>query len=335
MSRSRYFVIRTLQTVFMMWALLTFLFFLFRAMPGSFVDIMMAEGANPEAIAQFEKKWNLNDPLYIQYWKYLVNFITLDVGTSIQFGANIWTYTRMKIFNTLILAIPAITTAYALATLIGSYMGTNRGSRSEKFGVISLTTLSSFPAFVLGIFVVIIFALKLNFFPSSGMIPPEVSLRFEDAPWWRPYLTTAFFSHYILPFSVIIFRFLMGPTMIMRTSVVEVLGQDFIYYQEVSGLPTSNRLRHITKHSIIPVLTLYPIQLAQAISGLVVLELIFNWPGIGHALVQAVLARDFPVAQFVFFVSASLVIISNFLVDIAYGIIDPRISVEGEGEAAN
>jgi peptide/nickel transport system permease protein len=116
----------------------------------------------------------------------------------------------------------------------------------------------------------------------------------------------------------------------MRTSVVEVMGQDFIYYHKVTGLPYISKLKHIGKHAILPVITLYPVSMTRAISGLVLIELVFNWPGIGFALVQGVLQRDFPVVQFVFFITAAMVVIANFGVDLLYGIIDPRISVEGD-----
>ena len=88
------------------------------------------------------------------------------------------------------------------------------------------------------------------------------------------------------------------------------------------------QLRHIGKHSILPVITVYPISMTRAISGLVLIELVFNWPGIGLALVDAVLARDFPVVQFVFFLTAAFVILANFVIDVLYGVIDPRIDVE-------
>lgn len=329
MSRLRFFAIRTVQTIIMLWLVITFLFFLFRLMPGDFTDIMLQQGADPDAVDRFIEEWGLDQPLYMQYYAYLTNFVLLDVGNSLQFRTPVIDFVRMRIFNTLILAVPAITTGYVIATLLGSLLGQRRGTRFEKFGIVGLISIGAFPGFVLGIFGIIIFSIYLGLVPSSGMIPSSVYAAHADAPWWRPYLTTEFAHRYILPFLVVAFATgFVGPTLIMRTSVVEVKGQDFMYYQKVSGLPYRNRLRHLAKHSIIPVITLYPISLAQAISGLVIIELIFNWPGIGFALVQAVLARDFPVAMFVFFVVAAAVIIANFLVDIIYGIIDPRISVE-------
>jgi peptide/nickel transport system permease protein len=296
-------------------------------MPGSFVDIMLFGGANQETIQAFKTKWGLNQPLYIQYWEYLINFLQLEMGTSLQFREPVIDFVRMKIFNTLILAAPGITVGYLLGSVIGTVMGNLRGSRFERYGIITLITVGSFPGFFIGIILILIFAVWLNIFPTSGMLSPTVSAQFADAAWWRPYLTQDFAFHYVLPFSAVVLRFLYSPTMVMRTSVVEVMGQDFNYYNRVSGLPYAKRLKHLGRHAILPVITLYPVSMTRAISGLVLIEVVFNWPGIGFALVQAVLSRDFPVVQFVFFITAAIVIISNFAVDIIYGIIDPRISV--------
>jgi len=114
----------------------------------------------------------------------------------------------------------------------------------------------------------------------------------------------------------------------MRTSVVEILGQDFAYFQRATGLPKINRMKHLAKHASLPVITLYPVSMTRAIGGLVLLETVFNWPGIGLALIEAVLDRDIPVVQFVFFLVAAFVVFGNFVVDIVYGYIDPRISID-------
>ena len=327
MGRKRYMAVRTLQTVFILWFVMTFLFFFFRLLPGNYSDLMLFSGASEEAVAAFRARWGLDDPLYVQYIRYLVNFVQLDMGTSLQFKIPVIDYVKLKIFNTLILVGPAITIGYILGSALGTVFGYLRDTKLEQYGVLSLITLGAFPEFFLGIVFILIFASWLNLVPTSGMISSSVTLQYQDAAWWRPYLTTDFATHYILPFGVIVLRFLYTPTMVMRTSVVEVMGQDFVYYHKITGLPYAARLSHLAKHAVLPVITLYPVSMTRAISGLVLLEVVFNWPGIGFALVNAVLARDYPVVQFVFFMTAFFVIISNFVVDIVYGIIDPRITV--------
>jgi peptide/nickel transport system permease protein len=297
-------------------------------MPGSFLDNMVFSGASESYVRAFEEKWGLNDPLYVQYINYLWNFLHFDVGESLQYKTPVWDHVKMKLFNTLILAVPGITTAYILGSVFGTVVGNIRDSLAERGTVIGLITIGAFPEFFLAIVFIFVFSTVLGVLPSSGMISPELLREYADAPWYRPYLSVDFLAHYILPFAVIVSRGLMVPTLIMRTSVVEVSGQDFIDYHDATGLPYWKQLRHIGKHSILPVLTVYPISMTRAISGLVLIELVFNWPGIGLALVNAVLARDFPVVQFVFFLTAAFVILANFVIDIFYGVIDPRIDVQ-------
>jgi len=328
MSRARYFVVRTLQTVAMLFLILTFLFFFFRLMPGNYADIMTFQGVTGEQLQAFEAKWGLNDPLHVQYVDYVTNFVTGDVGTSLRLREPVWEAVKMKLFNSFILLAPGITLGYLIGTTLGTYLGTNRGSLSERVGVIGSIFIGTMPIFFLAIVLLMIFSGWLNWFPSSGMISAVNAAQFENSPWYARYLSADFALHYALPFTAVVIRYINLPALIMRTSVVEVLGQDFVYYHRVTGLPRLRQVRHIAKHASLPVITVYPISMTRAIGGLVLLEVVFNWPGIGYELVQAVLQRDFPVVQFVFFLIAAFVLVSNYLIDVLYGIIDPRVSVE-------
>jgi peptide/nickel transport system permease protein len=328
MTRARYLVYRTVQTVVMLWLVLTFLFFFFRLMPGSYTDLLVQGGATPETVAAFEERWGLNDPLHIQYVRYLINFIALDFGESLQFQQSVWEYVSRKIFNSLILVAPGITAGYLLGSSIGVFLGTNQGKATEKYGVLPIIFIGTIPLFFLGILFVILFAGVLDWFPTSGMLSPGTSAEFGDRSWWRVYLTGDFAYHYVLPFTAIAIRYSYLPSLIMRTSIVEVKNQGFTYYHRITGLSKRKRLKHLAKHASLPVITLFPVSMTRAIGGLVLIEIVFNWPGIGNALVRAVLARDFPVVQFVFFLVAAFVIIGNYLVDIVYGFVDPRVSVE-------
>lgn len=330
MSKARYYAFRTVQTVFMLWLAATLLFFLFRSMPGSFVDQMLFAGADPEVVEQFKEKWGLNDPLYIQYWRYITNLAVGETGQSLQFRQPVWEYVKMKIFNSFILVAPGITFAYLLGSLYGLIAGMNRGSILEKYGIVPIIFAGAFPTFVTSIFLIVIFASWLGWFPTGGLITAETRRLVSEAPWWRQYLTKDFLHHAALPFVAVVFRYLFLPSLIMRTSVFEVKGQGFTFYNRITGLPLLKRFRHIAKHASLPVITLYPVSMTRAIGGLVLIELVFNWPGIGNALVNGVLARDYPLVQFVFFLIAAFIIIANFLVDIIYGIVDPRISVASD-----
>lgn len=326
MSRAKYIGVRTVQTVFILWLVLSGLWVMFRLMPGDFTARMVNAGASPEAIAAVRERWGLNDPIYVQYWRYITNFVRLDVGESVVYGTDVWTFTKMKIFNTFILVAPGITFAYILGSAIGTVIGSSRGSLLEKWGLVPLIFSGSFPSFFTAILLILVFASTLNWFPTSGMLSPGI--RGEHVTWWTPYLTRNFAAHYVLPFTAVILRYLFMPSLIMRTSVVETKDKDFMEYHRLTGLPVVKRWRHLARHSSLPVITVYPVSMSRALGGLVLVETVFNWPGIGFTLVEAVLARDYPVVQFVFFIVAAFVIIANFFVDIVYGIIDPRVSID-------
>ncbi len=327
MSKNRYFAIRTLQTVFILWVVLSFLFILFRLMPGDFTTMMTASGATEQDVQAARDRWGLDDPLYMQYYNYILNLLTLNIGESTQYREPVWELVNTRIFNSVILVAPAITMGYILGSVIGTIFGSVRDSKYENYGLFTVISVGAVPEFLLGIMLIVIFALHFGFLPTSGMIHPDIYSQYAEEHWLRPYFTTNFLLHYILPFATIALRFTYEPTLIMRTSVTEVSNQAFNYYHRISGVQKGDRLKRLGNHAILPVITLFPISMMQAISGVVLVEMVFNWPGIGLLLVEAVIARDYPVVQFVFFLTAAFVILANFFVDIIYGVIDPRVSV--------
>jgi peptide/nickel transport system permease protein len=324
MSRARYFAIRTVQTVILFFFIVVFLFWLFRQMPGSYIDQLTFSGASPETVATLEEKWALNDPWYVQFYRFLEHMLNGNAGTSLSYRQPVIDVVKMRIFNTFILVAPAMITTYVLGVIIGTLMGTNRGSVFERYGNLAILSVGTIPSFFTAIVAIIIFASTLNWVPTSGMVSAGTTF---DGPWWRQYASVDFLHHYVLPFSVIILRYLFLPSLTMRTNVVEVLGQDFIDYHRMTGLPESKITRHVGKHAILPVVTIFPISMTRAIGGLILIETVFNWPGVGALLVETVVARDIPVVQFVFFLVAAFVLVANFAVDIFYGVIDPRVSV--------
>jgi peptide/nickel transport system permease protein len=327
MSRVRYFVKRTLLTVVLLWFVLTFLFALFRSMPGSMLDMLSASGASPETLEHLREAWGLDEPLHVQYVSYVTSVATGDLGQSIQYRQPVWSLVRMRLFNTFILVAPAITLAYILGTLYGLLAGIKRGSRFERYSPIPIIFAGSVPAFVTSIFLIVIFAGWFDLFPSGGLMSINLYNELQEIAWWRPYLSTNFAHHYVLPATAVVLRYLFLPSLMMRTSVVEVSDQPFAFYHRITGLPAAKRLKHIARHASLPVITMYPIGLARSLSGLVLIETVFNWPGVGAFLVDAVLVRDIPVMMFLFFMVAAFVIVGNYIVDVLYTLIDPRIDL--------
>lgn len=322
MSSLRYVAYKVGQLLLMFWAVLTFLFFLFRSLPGSFTDQFIFQGASPELVAELEAKWGLNEPLYVQYLNYITNFVQGDAGVSFQYRQPVIEVVQSGFMNTIVLALPPIICGYIFGVIVGSIMGTKRGSKLEEYGIIPLFVLGTVPSFFLAIFMVIVFAVWLGWFPTSGMSSTGTLSGFDL------YLSRDFLWHYTIPFTVIFMRYTFLPTVLMRTSVVDTMRQDFIFYQRVTGIPKIQRMRSVIKHSSIPLITMFPISMTQAVGGVVLVEFVFGWPGIGIELVNAVSARDYPLVQFIFFVIAAVVITLNTVVDVLYSMIDPRIETK-------
>ncbi len=329
MSRIRYFVRRTLVTGLLIVLVATALFLFFRFMPGDYTSLLIQQGMSPEQAERLQEKWGLDAPLYVQYFRYITNMLTADAGDSFRFGQPVWELVRPRILNSFILVAPAITATYVIGGLLGAVIGRYRGGLFEKSSIIGVSMFHSIPDFFLGILLIAAFSETVGLFPTSGMLSPQTSIMLQDQPYWARFLHLEFWMHYVLPFATITLYFMQYPALIMRNSVVEVSGQEFLHYHRLKGLPRLALLRKLIRHASLPVITLYPISLATSISGLVLIEVVFNWPGIGRLLVDSVLARDFPVIQFVFLVAAVWVILGNFLVDLLYGVIDPRVSVGG------
>jgi len=291
---------------------------------------MLYEGADPEFVDNLKKQYGLNKPLYEQYFLYLQNMLQLQAGHSLRFQQPVIDYVKWGVFNSFILIAPALTFSYIIAFFYGSLLGNRRGSFIEKFGIIPVVLAGSTPAFFISVFLVVIFSGGVfDWFPIAGMWEQSVARSYDS--WWGPYTSSSFFIHYILPFTAIVLRYTNTPTLIMRTSVVEVKGQAFMTYHRLTGLSSLNRFRHLAKHASLPIITLYPISLVKSLGGLVLIEMVFNWPGIGLTLVDSVFARDYPVVMFIFFIMAAFIIISNFVVDLVYSVIDPRVVVGESG----
>lgn len=333
MSRVRYFVRRSLVTLVLIFLVASALFIFFRLMPGDYTSLLIQQGMDAEQIQRVRAKWGLDAPFHVQYINYITNLLTGEAGQSFRYGRPVWDLVAPRILNSFILVAPAITATYIVGGLLGAVIGRYRGSLLEKSSIIGVSVFHSIPDFFLGILLIASFSETLGVFPTSGMLSTQTSIMMDSEPYWERFFLTEFWMHYTLPFLTIMLYFMQYPALIMRNSVVEVSGQEFLHYHRLKGLPKMALLRKLIRHASLPVITLYPITLATSISGLVLIEVVFSWPGIGRLLVDSVLARDFPVIQFVFLVAAVWVILGNFLVDMLYGVIDPRVSVEGgEGE---
>ena len=325
MGKASFVTRRILQLGVTFWAVGTVLFFLFRLMPGDPTSFIVSPQMTPEARQQVIASYGLDEPLYVQYVKFLQNALTLDFGQSFQANAPVQDVILTYLPNTLILMLTAFVIAYVLGITLGVLSGWYRGSRFERSTVITALVARSVPSFWVGLMVLWVFGAGLGVIPMSGM----ASLGTDSQSFLEMVFSVDFLQHLAAPALVLAYYFMGYPLLIMRSSMLEVLSEDFIDVCRAKGLTERTIMfRHAARNALLPIVTAAAIALGYAVGGSVLIETVFAWPGIGREMVRAVLRRDFPVAQGTFMVLAATIIILNFVADLVYGYLDPRVTYD-------
>lgn len=315
-------------------------FTLIRLIPGDPVEVMMGERRlDPAMHAAALKRLGLDKPLYAQYFDYVGNLLKGDLGVSVVSQRNVWDEFKALFPATLELALCAIILASVLGLIVGMIAAIRRGSIFDH-GVMGLSlTGYSMPIFWWGLLLIMLFSAQLRWTPVSGRlsllfdVPPETGFMLIDA--WiaeqaNPRINQGAFldaiKHLILPSIVLATIPLAVIARMTRSSVLEVLREDYVRTARAKGLsPTRIVLVHILRNALIPVLTVIGLQVGTLMGGAVLTETIFSWPGVGKWLIDAISRRDYPVVQNGILLIATLVILTNFVVDILYGVVNPRI----------
>lgn len=315
-------------------------FTLIRLIPGDPVEVMMGERKlDPAMHAAALKRLGLDKPLYAQYFDYVGDLLTGDLGVSVVSQRNVWDEFKALFPATLELALCAIILASVLGLTVGMIAAMRRGSIFDH-GVMGISlTGYSMPIFWWGLLLIMLFSAQLGWTPVSGRlsllfdVPPKTGFMLIDA-WLaeqaNPRINQGAFldaiKHLILPSIVLATIPLAVIARMTRSSVLEVLREDYVRTARAKGLsPTRIVLVHILRNALIPVLTVIGLQVGTLMGGAVLTETIFSWPGVGKWLIDAISRRDYPVVQNGILLIATLVILTNFVVDILYGVVNPRI----------
>jgi peptide/nickel transport system permease protein len=319
----RYFFRRLGLMVFVIWCVMTIMFILFQKLPGDPTAIFVDNNFSPEMIAQTRASWGLDDPWYVQYVRYLWNMATFNFGASFFQLDPVSSIMAEKLRNTLLMIVPALIISIVAGTIIGAAAGWMRGRNFERITVGVSLFLHSAPSFFVGILVLMIFSYKLRWLPSGGMTglggPNHFLGIVGSAEYWR---------HLLLPLLVLVSREVTGPILLLRASMLEVKGSEFLDILRAKGLPPSGVVTHATRNALLPLVTYIAVMMGLLFQGQVLLEIIFSWPGIGRELVQALNDLDYPVAQAALYIMALVTLVLNFIADLLYGVIDPRVSYE-------
>jgi peptide/nickel transport system permease protein len=303
-------------------AMLTIMFFLFRMLPGDPTMTVISSAMYPRAQEAMRAMYGLDRPLVEQYFIYLKNFATLDFGYSFHSSRAVSDMLAGRIVNTLLLILPSMIVAYGLGALFGALLAWYRGDRSEVAVVFTATAFQAAPVFWVGMLAILFFSINLGWFPSGHLVTPGM---FPEQNW-RMYLSADFLHHLALPFLVHTAYQICFPLLLMRSSMLNTIGEDFVEFARVKGLPERRILfRHAARNSLLPVATTIPMILGWALAGSVVIETVFSWPGLGLLMIEAVQRSDYPVVQASFFLIAVLTVLGTFAADLIYGLLDPRI----------
>lgn len=306
------FVIRrSIQTVLLLWGVTIVAFFLIHLTPGDPATLMLGEQAGPEAIEELRQQMGLNEPIPVQYVRYMGDVIQGDFGRSIRAHRPVLPYIMERFPATLQLTAGSLVVALGISLPIGIFAAVKRGTPLDNFAMFFALIGQATPGFWLGLMAIALFAVNLGWLPASGS-GDGFSIQ-----------------HLILP-SFTLATFLIGLLVrLTRSSMLDVLSQDYIRTARAKGIRESNVLtRHALRNAMIPLITVIGIQIGTLLGGAVVTESVFAWPGVGSLVVQAISQRDYPVVQAIVLLLAGIFVIINYLVDITYHFIDPRIRTE-------
>ncbi|MFX4291667.1 ABC transporter permease [Streptomyces bohaiensis] len=296
-------------------------FFIFRIIGG---DPVKAIGGDtpltPSQRAEIEERLGLNEPLTVQFWEYIRSVLTLDWGTSYVNNQQVTDLLLARLPNTLLLTGTALVIAAGLGIWIGARAGWRQGSRFEKSQVGLSLALWSAPTFWLGMIVIIIFSVQLGLFPVNGMR----STRGVGDGFWPQSLDVA--HHLVLPALTMAAVIYAQYVLIMRSSILEERGNDYLTVAKAKGLRDDVvRRRHAVPNALLPTVTLIALQFGAIFNGALLTETIFSWPGLGLLFYEAIRVPDIPLLQLLFIFFAGTTIIANMLADILYRFLDPRV----------
>lgn len=302
---ARFLLRRLAQALFVIFGVACVTFFVLRLVPGDPARLMVPPGSSEEVVEAIRVKLGTNLPLLEQFWVYLSGLVRGDLGTSFRYERPVLELVLSVFPATLALGGVAILFSVLIAVPLGIAAAANPGRLIDRLVLILAMTGQSLPNFWIGVMLVLFFSIQLQWLPAIGN---------ESA------------ASYILP--VITLSAVLVATLVrtVRQAMLEALAEDYVRTARAKGVPWSRILFvHALKNAAIPLVTVLGLQTGFVLGGAFVVELIFNWPGVGLLALQAISTRDFPVVQGVVMLVAAVFVVTNLLVDVAYAYLNPRV----------
>lgn len=326
-----YLLRRLLGAIPLLLGILTLIFFIIHLAPGDPTARFLNPNVPPEVVEQMRRNFGLDQPLHIQYFRWLTAFLTGDLGFSLGQMRPIADILPGVLWNTVQLMLVALVIIFLVGMLIGIIQAVRQYSGTDNVLTFLALFFYSMPSFWFALMLILVFSLKssqwglpeLLQFPASQM----TSVGYEFMSPWEKFVDR--FEHMILPATALGIGSAAGVARYMRGSMLEVIHQDYIRTARAKGLSERKVIfKHALRNALIPIVTLLGLYLPYLLSGSVLIETIFAWPGMGRLIVDAIFQRDYPLVMATSFVAAALVILGNLLADVLYAVVDPRIRSE-------
>ncbi|MCP5151627.1 MAG: ABC transporter permease [Ectothiorhodospiraceae bacterium] len=312
-----YVIRRLISTIPVLVVVALFVFLLLHLGPGDPAAIIAGDFATPEHIAQIRAKLGLDRPLHVQFFEWAGRLVQGDLGVSIFSNVPVATLIHQRLEPTLTMTVTTILFAVAVAIPSGVIAAWRRGRLADRVVMVLAVTGFSLPVFVLGYVLIYLLSIKAGMFPVQGYVPLKEGV-------WACLRSLALPS---MSLGLVLVALIARMT---RASMVEVLNQDYIRTARAKGLaPSPILIIHALKNAGIPIVTTVGLAVAVLIGGVVVTESVFAIPGIGRLTVEAILQKDYPVIQGVILVFSFVYVLVNLLIDMSYGLFDPRIRYDG------
>lgn len=311
-----YIIRRLLMTIPLLFGITILAFLIMQLAPGDPTSLVIDPRIRSEDLAAYMDKYGLNEPIHIQYFKWLGNMLQGDFGNSlIRQGVEVSELIIARLPNTLLLMVVSTVIAMVISIPFGIWSASKPNTPLD-YSVTFVSFLGiATPNFWIGLVLIMFFSVQLGWFPTGGVATLEAPFSIWDR-----------LHHLVLPALVLATADMAGLTRYTRSSMIEVLRQDYIRTARAKGFKQTKVIyRHGVRNGLIPIITIFGLMLPSFIGGSVIIESIFAWPGIGMLFMDAAFQRDYPVIMAVTVIAATLVVIGNLIADILYAIFDPRI----------
>jgi peptide/nickel transport system permease protein len=314
---------RVLVLLVSIFAIVTFNFFLFHVIPGDPIRLIArSQKLDPEQVDKLRETFGLNGSLLEQYFRYLSNLLHGDLGYSFSLKEPVSDVIGRALVNTLILLTFSTIIVVGVGIMIGVFAGSRHGRKSDSATVVTSLIFWSLPTFWVGMLLVFTFGVWIGGLPISGITTPN-AVYHNGIEYVMDVL-----RHLILPTITLAIVDIAFFVIITRTSLVDVMGEDYMLTARGKGLSRRTMVwRHGFRNALLPVLTASVLYISALVAGAIQVEVVFSWPGMGLLTYNSVLARDYPVLEACFLVTAVAVLVANFAADLVYRRVDPRVAV--------